>query len=228
MQVWRNELKYYINYADYIVLSNLLDKGLKRDPNNFKNNGYIRSLYFDNIFNDAFYEKLAGIEKRKKIRIRIYDFKGDLIKFEIKNKFNNNIFKETALIKKKNIKEIQNTNYDVLLKYNNKTLNKIYNIFKQNHFRPVVLIDYFREGYTYDLNHIRITFDKDLKSSTNCSDIFDKDVYMIPLLKKGHMIMEIKYNRFLPQWVKRLLQINRFERCAISKYCIGRINKFKN
>jgi len=38
--------------------------------------------------------------------------------------------------------------------------------------------------------------------------------------------MEIKYDKYIPKWLKRLIQIPAAERSAISKYCIGRIDRF--
>ena len=61
----------------------------------------IRSLYFDSHDNECLYAKQSGDMFRQKYRIRIYDTKSETVKFEIKNKRNNQIFKETAAITKK-------------------------------------------------------------------------------------------------------------------------------
>ncbi|MFX1450202.1 MAG: CotH kinase family protein, partial [Promethearchaeota archaeon] len=72
--VKRSELKFYINLLEYEYLSNLLLKVLKLDPHSKDKKGYIiRSIYFDDEENKAFYEKIAGVKERKKYRIRMYD-----------------------------------------------------------------------------------------------------------------------------------------------------------
>ena len=106
--VKRNELKYYINYTDYKVLYGILDNLLTQDENAIRTKGLIRSLYFDTIYDKAFWEKQAGVLNRKKYRLRIYDLNTKKVKFEIKNKFNNQILKETAFINREDAIEIQN------------------------------------------------------------------------------------------------------------------------
>lgn len=228
IKVKRKELKFYISYKEYVVLSNLLKKVLIPDKHNKNDNGYfIRSLYFDTLDNKEFEDKMAGIEHRSKYRIRIYDLKSHTAKFEAKRKFNEIAFKETVAISREDAIEIQKRNYEVMLKYNNKFLNKAYKEFKKSQYYPVVVIDYLREAYTYDLNNIRIVFDRFLKSSTLQLDLFSKDVFTTQRLNKNLVLMEIKYNGFIPDWLKKIIQIPSAERSAISKYCIGRLDKFE-
>ena len=222
LNIIRIELKYYVSYPDYLNLSKKLSMIMKKDQHDIDKGYFIRSLYFDTINNKAFYEKMEGIEERKKYRLRIYDTKDKNVKFEIKKRINNQMLKETAVITKEDALEIQSQNYDVLIKYNNPILNKIYCEFKQEKFIPVVIVDYLRDAYIYDLNNIRITFDKSLKSDVSNLNLFENNISG-PLLNENVVIMEIKYNHFLPEHIKKTLQISRFERDAISKYCISRI-----
>lgn len=226
IRIKRKELKYYINYTDYKVLYEILDNLLTQDENAIRTKGFIRSLYFDTLDNKDFEEKQAGILNRKKYRLRIYDLDTERVKFEIKNKFNNQILKETAFISREDAIEVQNGNYEVLLKYNNPVLNKVYCDFKREPYRPVSVIEYIREAFMFSFNDVRITFDKNLKATAEDLDIFSKDHLMKPLFKKGMLVMEIKYNNFLPLWVRKIIQIPRFEKSAISKYCIGRIGHY--
>jgi len=222
MNIERNELKYYIGVNEYLNLSRILKKILISDPHNSIGRGYfIRSLYFDNLNDKSFEEKMSGVEKRKKYRLRLYDVNSKNVKFEVKNKINNNILKESAWISKDDAIEIQNKNYDILLKYKNRLLNKIYCEFKKDAFSPIILVDYLREAYIYDLNNIRITFDRFLKSNSVNLDIFNDDIFTKSVIKDELIILEIKYNGFIPRWIKKILQLSRFERSAISKYCLS-------
>ena len=229
LPVGRKELKYYISYNEYVVLSNLLRKVMSEDKHNNEALGgyFIRSLYFDTLDNRAYEEKMAGIEKRAKYRIRIYDVNTKQVKFEIKSKFKDCIVKETAIISREDAVEMQNMNYEVMLKYNNRVLNKVYKEFKKSQFYPVVVVDYLREAFTHDFNKVRITFDSFLKSSSLQLDLFRKGPFLIKQLMKGIIIMEIKYNNFMPEPIKMALQLPSFERSAISKYCISRQDKFE-
>jgi len=224
--VKRKELKYFISYAQYISIANTLRKILNPDRHNKNGKGYfVRSLYFDTLDNKSFEEKMAGIENKIKYRLRVYDINTAWVKFEIKSKFNDSSVKEAALIRRKDAIEIQNQNYEVL--YNNDPiLKKAYRDFKKQHYRPVVVVEYEREAYTYDFNDIRIVFDKDLRATASNLDIFDKKSFLTSKIKKGLVVMEIKYNNFIPRFIKKILQIPSFERSAISKYCIGRLDVY--
>ncbi len=222
MQVKRFELKFYIPRLEYFYLAGLLKNCLDSDKYSKDGPYFIRSLYFDSLNDKAFEEKLAGIERRQKFRLRIYNIDAKSVKFEIKNKVNNQIFKETAIVSRKDALEVQSGNLDVLLKYNNPILNKIYWEFKRSKFSPVVIVDYKREAFTYPINNVRITFDDCLSSNTSNFDLFNDLNNMRPLLNNEKLIMEIKYDGFLPEGIKSLLKISRFERSAISKYCMGR------
>jgi hypothetical protein len=222
-KVKRRELKYYISYSEYKILAHKLKKVLNMDKHCKGKPYFIRSLYFDTFNDKSLFEKMAGIEKRKKYRIRTYDTKGSVIKFEIKNKTNNSILKESAFITKEDAIQLQKGNLDILLKYNNPILNKVYVEFKKYPYHPVVLIDYLREAYTYDINNIRITFDQLIKSRSSNIDLFGKDLYLRPFLRSSMVVLEIKYDHTIPLWIRQLFQIPYFKRSAISKYALSRL-----
>jgi hypothetical protein len=54
-------------------------------------------------------------------------------------------------------------------------------------------------------------------------DIFDPKVPVMPMFDSGLMVLEVKFYKFLPEFIKRVLNnINAADRCAISKYVICR------
>jgi len=231
--VTRHELKYYIGYSDYIVLRDILSKIMKPDLHNKTDNpdksfeparkGYfIRSLYFDTKHDISYSEKLGGFENRNKFRIRIYGFDSGKAKCEIKSKFNDQIMKETAIIDRKDVPNIVAGEYECLLRYKSKTLNKVYYRFVSDYFRPVVLVDYYREAYHYDINNIRLTFDRFLAKNDTEPELYDRELPMTPVFGKHKMILEVKYDNQLPSWIRSNLKLKAFERCAISKYCHAR------
>ena len=219
----RQEIKYYINYVDYHSIAGRVSSIFSRDFHSGNDGGYtVRSLYFDNKSNKDYYQKIGGIETRKKIRMRIYNYDSDPVKMEIKGKFNNFIRKESFFLRKKDINKIISGDHEVLLEYENPAAMKIYKFFLMDFYSPVVLIDYRREAYSYDLNQIRITFDRCLrKTETGIDDLFVQK-HMSGVLDDRKIIMEIKFNNTLPAWIKNILQLPRFERCSISKYTLSR------
>lgn len=223
LNVKRNELKYYISNLEYQAMVNKLEQVLKPDDYSEPRVGYfVRSLYFDSFDDECLYEKQSGDMFRSKYRMRIYDTKSDIVKFEIKNKANNQIFKETASISKESAYKIINGNYDELLAYKNPILNKIFKKFTENQYKPKVIIDYTRDAFMFDFFNLRITFDKDLYSCNTDFDLFSDNLHTIPVILEGKQIMEIKYETALPEYIHRTLQLDAVERMAISKYSLGR------
>jgi hypothetical protein len=209
--------------VDYHSITSKISHIFQRDHNSSKNGDYVvRSLYFDNKSNNDYYQKIDGVETRKKIRMRIYNYESDPVKLEIKSKFNKYIKKESLNIKHEDVDKIISGNYATLLDYDNHVAAKIYRYFQIDYYRPVAIIDYDREAYSFDLNQMRITFDKRLrKTETDIGNLFiNKE--MSEVLDAKKIIMEIKFNGTLPAWVKNILQLPRFERCAISKYTLSR------
>ena len=223
ISVTRSELKYYISNNEYTALVNRLKFVLDPDEHSTPGVGYyIRSLYFDSYDNKCLYEKQSGTMYRRKFRLRIYDTDSQLVKFEIKNKWNNQIFKESATISRGSAEKIIEGEHEELLTYKNPILNKAYIEFTQNYYKPKVVVDYDRDAFMSEFFNLRITIDKNLRSNNTDFDIFSSNIHTIPVILEGKQILELKYNECLPDYVKGIIQPASFERCAISKYTLGR------
>ena len=70
LKTFRHEYKYVIPYEEMLSLRLKFNELLEIDRNY---DGYmIRSLYFDSVNDNDYYDKLGGELARKKIRLRIY------------------------------------------------------------------------------------------------------------------------------------------------------------
>lgn len=223
LKVFRHELKYFINYQEYISLSNKLKHLMKRDKYADPNGNYhIRSLYFDDYNDTALFEKQLGILNRKKYRMRIYNLSDDVIKLEKKSRRGQYIYKESFSLSREQADNILNSNYEFLLDLDNTLARQFYLDIKTKLFRPKVIVDYIREAYILDYNRIRITFDKYLKTGLGETRLFDESLPVISAVDEPCFILEIKYNNFLPDYLKSALQIQSHQRQAISKYVFCR------
>jgi hypothetical protein len=221
LTTFRHEFKYYINYIEYESLRRRLKTVLKHDKHS--NNGgdyHIRSLYFDDLSNTSLYEKQAGILDRKKFRIRIYNISDSVIKLEKKSRIGQYINKESAFLTLKNYKDIINGDVSFLKYSDNNLFREFYLQYTTRLIRPNVIVDYVREAYTHDLSNIRITFDKFLRTGLNNLEIFNKNMPTIDVIEEPKMIMEVKYDHFLPDYIRDVLQIKTSQRYAISKFVI--------
>lgn len=85
-QVLRQEHKYLLNPAQADQYKCEFRKLLSEDAHNGKNGYLVRSLYFDTLNDRDLAEKLAGVEIRRKIRLRIYAPDANVAFLEMKQK----------------------------------------------------------------------------------------------------------------------------------------------
>jgi len=220
---YRNEFKYYISPHQRFLITQKL-KGILQLDQHVSGDGeyHIRSLYFDDIKNTALHEKLGGIRDRAKYRIRIYNKSDNIIYFEKKIKFRDYIAKVKEPITRAMYEQIIIGNYDVLKEGNKPLLLEIYSQMKNQLLRPVVIVDYIREPYVSQHGNVRITFDKELRTGLNNIDIFDPDLKPVSALDDERIILEIKYDEYLPQVIQAALQLEYINQTSASKYVICR------
>lgn len=217
----RHELKYFISPKQYYLLSDALDKVLWRDPNGDENNEYhIRSLYFDTVFNDALFDKYDGVQNRNKYRIRIYNISDKVIKLECKTKVGSLISKRSLSIPRDLCEQLIAGDPTGLEATRSGLLGDMFREMTVNLLHPVVIVDYVREAYLHPAEEVRITFDKQLRTGLRSTDLFNPNVPTVPPFENGEIILEIKYNRVLPPYIRNL--INTYcgdaQQSAISKY----------
>lgn len=225
---FRHELKYYISYYDYRQLKERINKILELDVHaEGKKSYHVRSLYFDDIYSTAYTDKVEGISERIKYRIRIYDKSTKLIRLEKKEKIGDMVSKRSRVITIEQYNLILNQELSFMLEEPLDLFRDFYIESKINLLKPTVIVDYEREPYV--IGDIRITFDMNLMAGINGMDIFDEDNIYINCLDKEIMILEIKYNEYLPDYIWMMLQDIRHNHCAISKYAICReyLNNYK-
>jgi hypothetical protein len=221
LKSFRHEIKYYINFFEYHKLRLRLNKVLQHDRyGDLEGNYHIRSLYFDDISSSALFEKQSGVLTRKKYRIRIYNLNDDVIKLERKNRVGQFINKESVSITREEYNKIINNDIDFLYESKKPLLVQFYFEIKENLVKQDVIVDYTREAYVSDISNIRITLDKDLRTGLTNTDLFNKVAPTIKALDEPWMILEVKFNNFLPDYIRNIIQLSSNQRYAISKFVI--------
>ena len=219
LKTLRHEFKYIISYSDMLKLREKLDEVLEIDRDY---NGYmIRSLYFDSVDDDDYYDKLDGSMYRKKIRLRIYEPNPSFVKLEIKEKSDIHQLKSSLIISQDEAKELINGNYEVLLKYEEDVAQKIYLILKRGLYKPKVIIEYQRVAYITGTT-TRITFDYEIKKSNDFDSFFDEDINYYDLIDRKDIVLEVKFDRFLEPYLSNILASYGTRNQSVSKYVMGR------
>lgn len=219
----RHEYKFYINPFVYHELRERFRHILQCDENMSDEEGYlISSVYFDDIYHSAFDDKIKGIQFREKYRIRLYNHRDDLIKLECKSKFDNYISKKWARLTREEYNRILNGEYEFLLSRPEEICKKLYVNHATKLLKPVTVVEYRREAYVYPHGNVRITFDKRISASIGELDIFSQNYETIQVPLDDMMVLEVKYDDYIPDFIWKIIQTDRIIKCAISKYVMCR------
>ena len=219
--MYRYEKKFLINNIQMELLKNNLSAALYLDSNIKGEDGsyFIRSMYFDDYKDTSYFQVIDGISKREKYRIRYYNYDSSYITLEKKSKVNNLGKKDKDLLTKDMVmKFVKNEEIETDMKVVTELQNKM----KTNFYKPVIIIDYLRKAFTYPINDVRITLDYNISCSYEIDKFFEEDINSIPLLDKNTAILEVKYNDFLPDVIKQVINIKNLEVTFFSKYSVGR------
>ena len=220
---FRHEQKFLLEYDTYLRIKTSLKKIMVLDGNSIENKGYhIRSLYFDDIYSNALNEKLAGIAIRKKYRIRIYNYSQARIKLEIKKKYEDYTNKVGTDISKEEYTRIYNGDVSDFAFSSDPVKRSYYLEIRNNILKPSVIVDYYREAFILPYNEIRLTFDTQLSAAKPCLNIFTDQVNATVLPQYYSLILEVKYNNFLPSHIKSILEQYNLTRLSVSKFLICR------
>jgi len=219
----RHELKYKIDRLQFDVLQKNLARLLKPDPHMGPDGLYhIRSLYFDDFRNSAFWDKQAGVYKRKKYRIRIYDRSDAVIKFERKSKVQSFVLKESLRLTRAEADRIIAGDVDFLVDSEHGLLRDFYRDYRCNLMRPVAIVEYDRVAYFHPLGNVRITFDTGLRMALGPISFFDCHACTMSIVRESDVILEVKYDDVLPLFICGLFPDSIRPQSAIGKFVLCR------
>lgn len=226
-KVLREEKKFLLSIDEFISLSSRVEQILPGDPHNGTHGYVIRSLYFDTPYDGDYFEKLAGIELRRKIRLRCYDPMADFAMLEMKQKQGANQLKRSLRVSREDAIELTRGNYSPLLKYDEPFAAECYALMTYRCYRPKTIVEYNRKAFIAKENKIRITFDNNIVSTESSFELFDPSLNMNPVLDKYDVVLEVKFNGFLLDYIKRLINPADRSELSVSKYVLARQNGYQ-
>ncbi len=219
---YRHELKQEIDYVDMLVLRQRLSAVLHRDSHT-KNGKYeIRSIYFDNANDKALREKIDGVNIREKFRIRYYNGDTSFIKLEKKSKVNGMCLKESAELSKEQTQAIIDGDYDWMINNSEPLIRELYIKMKHQGLRPKTIVDYTREPFVFAAGNVRVTLDYNIRTGMLCTNFLDSSCVTVPA-GDAAIILEIKWDEYLPDIIKDIVQLKNSRAGAFSKYAACRI-----
>lgn len=220
----RHELKFFINIGDYFAIKNRLKYIASLDKNAGPSGNYhIRSLYFDNFNDKALMEKVNGYNKREKFRIRYYNDNFNFIRLEKKSKINGLCTKFSAPLTKDECEKILNNDIEWMLNSNRPLIQELYFKMKSQILKPKTVVDYTREAYIYNAGNVRITIDSNVRTGICSQDMFNTNLPTMKIPANDSIILEVKFDEFLPDIIKDVIQTNTRKATSISKYANSRM-----
>jgi hypothetical protein len=189
----------------------------------------VRSIYYDTPHLACYREKDAGLEVRRKFRIRGYNQCNDksVVFLEIKKKRGMAIDKHRAPLPLPRLERFLATpdiENDIITtnggKREREDARRFLYYYYRLSLRPIVLVVYDREAFQGKFDpSLRVTFDKRLRGahSPTLAELYDEE-RLSPVMER-HFVLELKFFRnALPAWASQIITRYALPRMALSKY----------
>lgn len=221
-EVLRQEKKYLITLARFYQLSHMLSQVLRMDKHSGSEGYSIRSLYYDTLEEKDFVEKEDGVELRRKIRLRNYGPDMPFAMLEMKQKQGSNQKKRSLRVSREDGAALCKGHYGALLRYADPFAAECYAIMNTQCYLPKAVVEYQRKAFIAKENQIRVTFDHHIKGTESNCNIFSRNLLQYPLLDPYLVVLEVKYNGFLLDYIKDMLGGLDSSELSVGKYSISR------
>lgn len=219
---YRHEWKHEISYLDLLAIRSRLGAVALPDPHAADGKYMIRSIYFDNLRDKALREKVDGVNQREKFRIRFYNMDTSFISLEKKSKINGLGTKYSARLTLEEARKIADGDLDWMMESGRPLVEEFYCKMSSQGLRPRTIVDYTREPYIYGPGNVRVTFDYDIRTGLMNTGFLDPDCVTVPAGDAG-IILEVKWDNYLPSVIKDCVQTPGRRVTAFSKYAQCRI-----
>lgn len=211
----RHELKYLLTPVQYTLLQSRLKWVLEPDVHASDTGEYfIRSIYFDSPDRCAWQEKISGVNRRKKYRIRFYNGDYTHCNLECKDKTGTRIEKTAQALDPAQVGAMLAGDGRSLPEEG--LLGEMKRLLSDRGFAPAVVVDYVREPYVLPLSDLRITFDKEIAWG-DVQESLTKE-RSLSVIYGEQIVLEVKYNEYLPEHIADILASVHPVQTAASKY----------
>ena len=218
----RHEEKHQVNLREALVLSRRLEKLFPRDPHAGPEGSYqVVSLYYDDPYDTALRQKLDGVNRREKFRLRYYGEEPAFFKLEKKYKVKGLCGKGACKLSREEGERLLAGELDFLLEREEPLLAELYHELRGSLLAPRTAVCYDREAFLYAPGNVRITLDRDVRTGLSPLDFFRPERFSLKPLS-GLTVLEVKYDAFLPDLVRMAVQIPNRRAAACSKYALCR------
>lgn len=224
----RYELKYLLPADRMPFLRQTMATQLVLDPMARQAGGsyWVFSQYFDTPRLKCYFDKKEGLKRRFKLRIRWYDvlLPETTVFLERKEKFLDPLSKTRVPMSAEQVPALLQGR----LKGLPPATRDWYGTVLRHAMRPTVTTVYRREPWVMPEgmdpvgNNLRVTFDTELMAQWNdwqWRSQSQRETDRL-LVFPGRFILEIKFNRYCPEWLARMVRSMDMVPRSVSKYCL--------
>ena len=219
---YRHEWKIALDPGDLFVLRQRLRAVMQPDAHAVDGRYRIRSLYFDTPEDRALREKLDGVSRREKFRIRYYNGDTGFIQLEKKCKRGGLGWKEQTQLTERQARDIAAGRFHAVDPGGDALLGELCRKARTERLRAKTIVDYTREPFVYGPGNVRVTLDEDIRTRLSCVDFLDPDCVTVPA-PDARPLMEVKWDAFLPDIIRDAVQLPGRQVGAFSKYAACRM-----
>ena len=219
---YRHEWKHEINLSDSIIIRQRLRAVARPDPHAVNGSYEIRSLYFDDLADKALREKIDGLNRREKFRIRYYNGDTSLIHLEKKSRINGLCNKVSAPLTRQEAQSIVDGNLDWMRESRYPLVLELYAKMRAQGIRPKTIVDYRRDPFIFGPGNVRVTLDYNIRTGMRCTDFLNPGCITVPA-GDAPIILEVKWDEYLPDIIRDAVDLKGRHAGAFSKYAVCRI-----
>ena len=220
--MYRHEWKHPINLSDRLALRQRLTAIAQPDPHAPDGRYLVRSLYFDTPGDRALREKLDGVNRREKFRLRCYNGDLSLIHLEKKSKVGDLGTKESVVVSVEEVHSILHGDLSWMAHSGRTLVWELYIKMRSQLLLPKIIVDYTREPFVYPPGNVRVTLDYNLRAGLSPAGFLHPDCPTIPT-GDSPAILEVKWDAYLPQVIRQAVQLPGRRASAFSKYAACRV-----
>ena len=145
MTEYRHEWKHEISLSDRLALRQRLRVLARPDPHAAGGRYLVRSLYFDTPEDRALREKLNGVNRREKFRLRYYDRDLTTLHLEKKSRRDGLGTKDTAPLSRREVQALLAGDWGWMAEDGRPLLRELCRKMTTQGLRPKTIVDYTRE-----------------------------------------------------------------------------------
>lgn len=218
---YRHELKHEITTLELLTLRTRLRAVASPDRHAENGRYVIDSLYFDTAADKALREKLDGVNVREKFRIRFYNGDTSFIRLEKKSKVNGLCAKQSAPVTREQVQALLDGDTAWMAQSDDALIRELYAKMRSG-LMPKAIVSYTREPFVFPAGNVRVTLDYDIRSSLDCKSFLDPERISLPA-GGDSIVLEVKWDEFLPDVIRDTVQLPDCRSTAFSKYAVSRI-----